>query len=265
MHSALYRVIHSAVEKTLRPLSRDIREIEKIQINQKAVGDFVTSADQRTETILKKELLKARPHFGFITEESPKQIGSDPNQFWVIDPIDGTTNFMRSIPHFSISIALVNQEEIIAGYIFDPIKNECFYAEKGRGAFLNDERIIVSKREELKHTVLGTGLPFIGCTGHDQAIEEVKLFSKKTIGIRRMGAASLDLAYVAAGRYDGYWERNLKIWDIAAGLLLVQEAGGNISSLSEKPEESPLKTGHVLASNGKIHHAMKEILSQANG
>lgn len=252
----------SAVQKALRPLGRDIREIEKLQVSRKGVGDFVTNADTRTERMLKEELAKARPAFGFITEESENVTGKDRNHFWVIDPIDGTTNFLHSIPHFGISIALQFKGEIIASYIFDPLKSEEFFAEKGRGAYLNNDRLRVSSRQEFSETLLGTGLPFIGCEGFDRAEKEVRAVMPKTTGIRRMGAASLDLAYVAAGRFDGYWEHNLKAWDIAAGLLLVTEAGGQVTTTTGGNDM--LATGDVCATNGRIHKELITLLDKAN-
>jgi len=262
MQSALYKVMSSAVQKALRPLGRDIREIEKLQVSRKGIGDFVTGADTRTERILKEELSKARPAFGFITEESENVTGKDRDHFWVIDPIDGTTNFMHGIPHFGISIALQYKGNIIASYIFDPMKGEEFFAEKGRGAYLNNDRLRVSSRQDFSETLLGTGLPFIGCEGFERAEKEVAAIMPKTTGVRRMGAASLDLAYVAAGRFDGYWEHNLKVWDIAAGLLLVTEAGGQVTTTTG--ENDMLATGDVCATNGAIHSTLLDILAKSN-
>ena len=256
MQSALYKVMSNAVQKALRPLGRDIREIEKLQVSRKGVGDFVTGADTRTERILKEELSKARPAFGFITEESDNVVGKDRDHNWIIDPIDGTTNFMHGIPHFAICIALQYKGNIIASYIFDPMKSEEFFAEKGRGAYLNNDRLRISGRSNFAETLLATGLPFIGCEGFERVEKEVHTIMPKTTGIRRMGAASLDLAYVAAGRFDGYWEHNLKIWDIAAGILLVTEAGGTVTTTSGTDEM--LKTGDICATNGHIHKTLLE-------
>ena len=250
----------SAIQKALRPLGRDIREIEKLQVSRKGVADFVTSADKRTEDILKQELSKARPDFGFITEENPKVIGKDKTHFWVIDPIDGTTNFMRGLPHFAICIALIQYDEVVAALTFDPMKNEEFFAEKDKGTYLNGDRVRISSRDEMNLCLLGTGLPFAGCEGYERASKEISAFMPLTAGIRRMGAASLDLAYVATGRLDGYWERNLQIWDIAGGLLMVKEAGGMITTTSGKNDV--LQTGDVLVSNGKIHRKMLDVLEK---
>ncbi|MEM6602664.1 MAG: inositol monophosphatase family protein [Pseudomonadota bacterium] len=261
MQSALYKVISQSVEKALRPLGRDIREIEKLQVSRKGPGDFVTGADTRTERIIKEGLSKARPAFGFIAEEGENSVGSDKDHNWIIDPIDGTTNFMHGIPHFGISVALQHKDEIIAGYIFDPAKGEEFFAEKGKGAFLNGDRLRVSGRTDLSECLIGTGLPFIGCEGHDRTEREISSIMPKTAGIRRMGAASLDLAYVAAGRYDAYWEHNLKVWDIAAGILIVKEAGGSITTTSGN--QDMLKTGDILASNQHIHSDIQKLLAAA--
>lgn len=256
--SALYNVMIGAVQKALRPLGRDFREIEKLQITKKGVADFVTSADIRTEQILIDELKVARPNFGFITEESGVIKGKDKDHIWIIDPIDGTTNFMHGIPHFAIAIALQYKGEVIAALTFNPISGEEFYAEKGKGAYLNGQRIRVSSRNDLESALLATGLPFKGCDGLDKALAETSAFLKQTSGVRRFGAASLDLAYVACGRVDGYWERNLKLWDLAGGILLVTEAGGKISSLVKG--ENAFENGHIIASNGYIHDYMTSVL-----
>jgi len=258
LNTALYNVIIGAVQNTLRPLGRDFRELEKLQINKKGVADFVTSADIRTERMLIEFLKEARPKFGFITEETGVIEGKDKDHIWIIDPIDGTTNFMHGIPHFAIAIALQYKGEIIAALTFNPITGEEFYAEKGKGAYLNGYRIRVSSRREMESALFATGLPFKGCEGLDQALSETKAFLNETAGVRRFGSAALDLAYVACGRYEGYWERNLKMWDIAGGMLLVNEAGGALSSLIKG--ENPLENGHVIASNKELHNDMEKIL-----
>lgn len=266
MRTALYKIISDAVQKALRPLARDVREIDKLKVSRKGIGDFVTSADTRTEFILKKELGAARPDFGFIAEESDEVVGKDKSHFWIIDPIDGTTNFMHSVPHFSISIALCHKDDIIAAYIFDPLKNEEFYAEKGRGAYLNGDRMRVSHKTELSESLIGTGLPFVGCTGFEEVLKELAIIMPRTAGIRRMGSAALDMAYVAAGRYEAYWERNINIWDIAAGALLVQEAGGKLSKIDgTMPKTLPelLKGKDIYASNGVLHNTFGDLLKKA--
>lgn len=247
-----------AVQKTLKPIGRDFRELEKLQITKKGVSDFVTSADIRTERILIETLKEARPKFGFITEESGVIEGKDKDHIWIIDPIDGTTNFMHGIPHFAIAIALQYKGEMLAALTFNPISGEEFYAEKGKGAYLNGYRIRVSERRDMESSLFATGLPFKGCEGIDQALAETHTFLNQTAGIRRFGAASLDLAYVACGRYEGYWERNLKLWDMAGGTLFVTESGGHISSLEDG--KNPLENGHIIASNKILHKNMQDIL-----
>lgn len=260
METALYRVMSGAVQKTLRGIGRDFREIERLQISFKGASDFVTEADLRTERILKEELAKARPAFGFITEESDPVVGKDPDHHWIIDPIDGTTNFIHGIPHFGICIALRHKDEIIAAFTYDPMKNEEFFAEKGRGFYLNRARVNVSRQKDMRRALLGTGFPFHGCEGHERTLREAARFMPLTAGLRRNGAAALDMAYVACGRFDAYWEHNgLNIWDIAGGLLMVREAGGTVTDVNgglNIPENG------VLASNGKLHPEMLEHLKQ---
>lgn len=256
--SALYHVMTGALKKALRPLGRDFREIEKLQINKKGVADFVTSADIRTEKILIDELKEARPKFGFITEETGVIEGKDKDHIWIIDPIDGTTNFMHGIPHFAIAIALQYKGEVIAAVTFNPITGEEFYAEKGKGTYLNGYRVRVSSRTDVESSLFATGLPFKGCEGIKKSLEETEKFLNICSGVRRFGAASLDLAFVACGRYEGYWERNLKLWDIAGGILLVTEAGGMISSFNET--DNPVENGHIIASNKMMHGQMMTIL-----
>ncbi|MFT6071874.1 MAG: myo-inositol-1(or 4)-monophosphatase [Alphaproteobacteria bacterium] len=259
LNSALYNVIIGAVQKALRPLGRDFREIEKLQITKKGVSDFVTSADIRTEQILVDALKEARPKFGFITEETGVIDGKDKDHIWIIDPIDGTTNFMHGIPHFAIAVALQYKSEVIAALTFNPITGEEFYAEKGKGSYLNGHRIRISSRIDMESSLFATGLPFKGCEGLPLALKETEAFLNETAGIRRCGSAALDLAYVACGRFEGYWERNLHIWDIAGGILLVTEAGGKVTSLVK--DADPMQNGHIIASNKLLHAHMEHILS----
>ncbi len=260
METALYRVMSGAVQKTLKGIARDFREIERLQISFKGASDFVTEADIRTEEILRKELEKARPTFGFIGEEGGVTEGKDKDHYWILDPIDGTTNFIHGIPHFGICIALQHKNEITAAYTFDPLKNEEFFAEKGRGFYLNRVKLTVTRRDQFEQTLLGTGLPFHGKENHDLALKQVAHMMKKTAGIRRCGAAALDMAYVAAGRYDAYWEQGISLWDIAGGVLMVREAGGKVTDLGgghQYPEKG------ILASNGRMHQKMLEALEEA--
>ncbi|MGZ6186679.1 MAG: inositol monophosphatase family protein [Candidatus Binataceae bacterium] len=259
LRSALWTVMTGAAQKAARGLKRDFGEVEQLQVSRKGPSDFVSAADVRAEKVLREELLKARPKFGFLLEEAGEIPSVDGHHRWIIDPIDGTTNFLHGIPHFAISIALEMDGEVIAGLVFNPIVDEMFYAERGKGAFLNDRRIRVSARDTLADALVATGIPFHGRPGHERCLTQLGRITSKVAGIRRMGTASLDLAYVAAGRFDGYWEMGLQPWDIAAGLLLVREAGGFVSDISGAKES--LAKGDVLAANPKLHKPLMEVLS----
>jgi myo-inositol-1(or 4)-monophosphatase len=261
LRSALMNVMAGAARKAARGLVRDFGEVEQLQVSRKGPADFVSQADHKAEQLLKAELRKARPSYGFLMEESGSAEGTDPLHRWVVDPLDGTTNFLHGIPHFCISIALQRGPEIVAGLVFDPVRDESFWAEKGHGAYLNERRLRVSARGNLPDCVIATGIPFMGRAGHDRFIAEAKLVMNETAGIRRFGSAALDLAYVAAGRYDGFWEHGLGTWDLAAGLLLVREAGGYVTDLSGG--ETMLETGDVLAANDKLHRPLLNILGGA--
>jgi myo-inositol-1(or 4)-monophosphatase len=210
---------------------------------------------------LREELQKARPGFGFLMEESGEAKGSDPDHRWIVDPLDGTTNFLHGLPHFAISIALQAKGEIVAGLVYDPAKDELFWAEKGGGAFCNDRRMRVSGRKQLPESLLSTGIPFIGHGDRPRFLRQLDAAMRETSGVRRLGAAALDLAYVAAGRYECFWEEDLSSWDIAAGILLVKEAGGYVSDM--KGGQTMLQTGSVLASNGTLHAPLQALLGGA--
>ena len=253
--SAIINVMIQAALKAARGLVRDFGEIGNLQVSQKGPADFVSNADLKADKTLRDELKKARPSIGFLTEEGEEIIGDDPTQRWIIDPLDGTTNFLHSIPHFSISLALEKENELIAAVVYDPIKDELFWAEKGNGAFMNDRRIRVSERKVLSECLFATGIPFKGHGNHEMFLEDLRPFLSEIAGIRRFGSAALDLAYVAAGRYEGYWERDLKPWDVAGGLLLVREAGGYTTTFEGGPSTpynknyiaaSPFAHGHML-------------------
>ena len=247
-----------ACRKASKPLIRDFGEIEKLQVSVKGPGDFVTASDKKVEEILIEELQKARPNYSILSEEVGK-IKNDEEFKWIIDPIDGTSNFLHGIPHFAISVALEHDNKIIAGLIFDPIKDEMFLAEKGNGSYLNNKRIRVSSRKNLENCIIFTGGPRKNFADRDVSLEEYKKFSSKVlIPIRKLGSASLDMAYVAAGRCDGFWQRNLNYWDIAAGIILIREAGGFVSDFNGNNEYIRNKT--VLATNSKINEEMIEIL-----
>lgn len=247
--SPLLNVMIAAARKAGRTLARDFGELENLQVSRKGPSDFVTSADLKTEKTLFEELSKARPGYGFVMEERGVVEGSDKTNRWLVDPLDGTTNFMHAIPHFAISIGLEREGVLVAGVIYNVVRDELFWAEKGQGAYLNDRRLRVAARSDMRDSLFATGAPFHGKPGHEQALKEIGSVLAKSSGIRRWGAASLDLAYVAAGRYDGYWERDLNVWDIAAGAVLVREAGGVVT---EVDGGDFMKTGAILASNASL-------------
>ncbi len=252
-------VMCNAAFKAARSLVRDFGEVEHLQVSRKGPGDFVSTADKRAEETIYKELQKARPSYGFIMEEAGEVSGTD-DHTWIIDPLDGTTNFLHAIPHFAISIGLQKGPEIIAGVIYDPIKDELFYAEKGGGAFLNERRLRVSSRQSLSDSLLATGIPFARHSKEERDVfhKTLEHLMPLCAGIRRFGAASLDLAYVAAGRYEGYWEHSLAPWDMAAGLVIIREAGGYLCDL--KGGDDILGTGSVLATNQALFDPLKDIL-----
>src|SRR6201995_1147407 len=230
--SPALNVMVAAARKAGRPLIRDFGELENLQISMKGPADFVTSADKRTEKILIEELTKARPGYGFLCEESGGTTGADKTHRFIIDPIDGTTNFMHGIPHFAISIGLEREGQLVSAVVYNPVTDDLFTAEKGHGAYLNDKRLRVTARKELAPCVIATGLPFLGKEGHARASAEMAEVMNVTAGIRRFGSASLDLAFVAAGRFDGLREHSLPSWDVAAGIVLLREAGGMVSDLT---------------------------------
>ncbi|MFQ6017775.1 MAG: inositol monophosphatase family protein [Kiloniellaceae bacterium] len=230
--SALINVMTRAADKAARGLKRDFGEVENLQVSKKGPADFVSTADLRAEQVLREALSRARPGYDFLMEESGASQGRGrAERRWIVDPLDGTTNFLHGLPHFAISIALEESGEILAGVIYDPIKDETFYAERGAGAFLNDRRIRVSSRSRLEESLIATGAPFKGRGDRPHFLSELDSVLEATAGIRRCGSAALDLAYVAAGRYDGFWERGLSSWDTAAGIILVREAGGYVSQV----------------------------------
>jgi myo-inositol-1(or 4)-monophosphatase len=248
----------AAARKAGRPLTRDFGELENLQVSLKGPADFVTSADRRTERILIEELGKARPGYGFLGEEGGAVEGRDKTHRFIIDPIDGTTNFMHGIPHFAISIGLEREGQLVSGVVYNPVTDDLFIAEKGHGAYLNDKRLRVAARKELGASVIATGLPFMGKEGHARASAEMAAVMNATAGIRRFGAASLDLAYVAAGRFDGFWEHGLMPWDMAAGIVLVREAGGVISDMAGG--DQMFANGHVICANEHLHPKLLKLL-----
>ncbi|MBS0472689.1 MAG: inositol monophosphatase [Proteobacteria bacterium] len=259
--SPALNVMVGAARRAGRKLIRDFGEIENLQISMKGPADFVTTADKRTEAMLVEELQKARPGYCFLTEEHGAIDGPDKSHRFIIDPIDGTLNFMHGIPHFAISIGLEREDQLVSGVIYNPVTDEMYVAERGHGAYLNDKRLRVAARKKMNEVVLATGIPFLGREGHERFQHELSAVMGVTAGVRRFGAASLDLAYVAAGRFDGYWERGLNPWDVAAGILLVKEAGGVVTDLNGGGDA--LMGGTLLAANESLHRPILKMLKDA--
>ena len=249
--SALANVMIAAVRKAARITQRDFGEVENLQVSLKGPADFVSAADRRVEQVLREELERVRPGYGFLMEESGATPGADKTHRWIVDPIDGTTNFLHGIPLFAISVALERDGELVAGLVYNPISDELFFAEKGIGAFLNDRRIRVAARQDLAQAVISCGIPHKGRGNPDRFAAELQAVQAEVAGIRRTGAASLDLAWVAAGRFDGFWERGLNAWDVAAGALIIREAGGMVGEIDSKGEV--LQTGNILAANTSLY------------
>jgi len=258
LYSATINVMVKAARRAGRSLKRDLGEIEHLQVSLKGPANFVSLADKRAEEIVYQDLTKARPGYGFIGEEGGTREGSDKSHTWIVDPLDGTTNFLHGIPQFAISIGLAREGTIIAGVIYNPANDELYIAERGKGAFLNDQRLRVAGRRQLNECVVACGLPHIGRGDHEEFRREMTAIQDRVAGLRRFGAASLDLAFVAAGRLDGYWERTLQSWDIAAGMLMVREAGGTVSDISTPGDA--LVTGNVVCGNEYVHGELVKIL-----
>ena len=260
-HSALLNVMIAAARKASRALKRDFGEVENLQVSLKGPGNFVTAADRRAEETLRAELAKARPGYGFLGEEGGHHAGTDVSHTWIVDPLDGTTNFLHAIPHFAINIALQREGAVVAALTHNPVTNETYWAEKGKGAFVNDHRLRVAARTRLDESIVATGIPFLGHGQHAKFLKELHQISQRVAGVRRYGSAALDLAWVAAGRLDGFWERDLQPWDIAAGLLLVTEAGGAVTDADGG--DAMLTTGSVCAANLDLHPLVLERLRAA--
>jgi len=261
--SALYTVMERAARKAGRGLARDFGEVENLQVSVKSPSDFVSTADLGAEKTIRAELERARPTFSFLMEEGGKIVGKDPESVWIVDPLDATTNFLHSIPHFAISMALVQKGDRSAGMIYNPVADEMYWAEKGRGAFLNDRRLRVSGRRDMGEALIGTGIPFRGRGDHPHYLKLLEATMGHVAGIRRAGAAALDLAYVAAGRLDGFFEIGLNKWDIAAGILLIKEAGGFVGDLDG--DSDPMETGNIVAGNARLYEPLGKLLRAAGG
>jgi myo-inositol-1(or 4)-monophosphatase len=247
-------VMVAAARKAAKALIRDFGEVEQLQVSRKGPADFVTKADLKADKILRDELMKARPHYCLVSEEGGAIDGPDKSHKWFVDPLDGTTNFLHGIPHWAISIGLEREGNLVAGLVYAPLSNDMFMAERGQGSWLNDRRMRVSGRRDTREALLATGIPVPGRGSHSVFSKELTNAMAGTAGVRRYGSAALDLAWVAAGRFDGFWERGLSSWDVAAGAVLVREAGGQVTGLDGGA--NILDSGQILASNNHLHGAL---------
>lgn len=259
--SALVRVMIDAARKAGRALARDFGEVAELQVSRKGAADYVSAADLKAEQTLFEALTRVRPGYGFLGEERGLIEGTDKTHTWIVDPLDGTTNFLHAMPHFAVNIALQREGEIVAGVTYNPANADLFWAERGRGAFMGDRRLRVAARSRWAEAVLATGIPFLGHGRHGQFLKELHQVAQTVSGVRRFGSAALDLAWVAAGRFDGYWERDLNPWDLAAGVLMVREAGGVVTDADGGPD--PLATGSICAANEALHGPLLEKLKAA--
>ncbi len=260
-NSALIKVMVDAARKAGRALARDFGEVAELQVSKKGAADYVTAADLKAEQTIFEELSRARPGYGFLGEERGLIEGTDKTHTWIVDPLDGTTNFLHAMPHFAINIALQRDGQIVAGVTYNPANADLFWTERGRGAFLNDHRLRVAARTRFEEAVFATGIPFMGHGQHGRFLKELHQVSQRVSGVRRFGAAALDLAWVAAGRFDGFWERDLKPWDMAAGILMVTEAGGVVTDADG--EADPLASGSICCGNSVLQTALLERLKAA--
>lgn len=264
--SPLINVMERAARRAARGLLRDFGEVEHLQVSRKGPADFVSQADLKAERALREELEKARPEFGFLMEESGAAKAGDGRHRWIVDPLDGTSNFLHGVPHFAVSIAAERDGELVAGVVYEPLRDDTYWAEKGIGAYLNQRRLRVSARHKMNEALIATGIPFLGHGDEDQHkryLAEMGAVMGQVAGIRRWGTASLDLAFVAAGRFDGFWEHGLGPWDMAAGIVLVREAGGFVTD--HDGGANMLKTGSILAANDPLHPQLIQVLRDARG
>ena len=254
-------VMIAAVRKAARGVQRDYGEVSSLQVSMKGPGDFVTNSDKKAERVLRAELAKARPTYGFLGEEEGETKGQDPDSRFIIDPIDGTTNFMHALPFFAVTVALERKGEIVAGVTYNPVTDELFHSEKGQGAFLNNKRMRVSSRKYLHEALIATNIPHIGQKNQVSHRNEVAVMQARSSGIRALGSSALELAYVACGRLDATWCQNLNAWDMAAGLLFIRESGGFVAKLAG--DGDPLHSNGYIASNGELMAQMKQALADA--
>jgi myo-inositol-1(or 4)-monophosphatase len=260
--TALMNVMVGAARKAARSLVRDFGEVEQLQVSIKGPANFVSAADHRAEDVIFNELSKARHGYGFLMEERGESVGADKTHRWIVDPLDGTTNFLHGLPLFAISIALEREGQLVAGVIYNPVMDELYTAEKGKGAFLNDRRLRVAARRSLQESLLATGIPHRGRGGHERFAVECAAAMRESSGIRRSGAACIDLAWTASGRYDAYWDHNLQPWDMAAGIVLIREAGGMVSDL--QGGAAMFETGDIAVGNPYVHKQLLGLLQQAS-
>ena len=259
--SANLNVMMKTARAAGRALLKDFSEVEQLQVSTKGPGDFVSRADRQAEETIREELMAARPSYGFLGEEGAAIEGEDPTRRWIVDPLDGTTNFLHGLPHWAVSIALEHKSQVVAGVVYDPVKDEMFYAEKGQGAFMNESRMRVSARHRMNEAIFATGLPWAGRSDLPETLQDLARILPATAGVRRFGSAALDLTYVAAGRYEGFWERRLHAWDIAAGIIILKEAGGLIDAVT--PGQNPLETGDLICANEAIFAAFAKVIRNA--
>ncbi|MBV9931030.1 MAG: inositol monophosphatase [Alphaproteobacteria bacterium] len=266
-HSGLITVMQRAARKAAPRLRRDFNEVEQLQVSRKGPADFVSMADKQAERTIVEELRKARPDWGLTLEEGGQVPGDPDKPRFIVDPLDGTTNFLHGIPHFAISIAVEDprgpqgKPEITQALVYQPLTDESFWAEKGRGTWLNERRLRVSARRSLDDALIATGIPYLGHGDSERFRRILAAVGPEVAGIRRFGSAALDLAWVAAGRYDGFWEESLQYWDIAAGILLVREAGGFVTDF--RGAEGGLAKGEVLAANSELHSKLHRLVAKA--
>jgi len=266
VRSALINVMTAAALKAARGMIRDFGEVEQLQVSRKGPGDFVSMADKRSEQTIVEELRNARPDWGMLLEESGEIAGNPDKPRWIVDPLDGTTNFLHGVPHFSISIAVQEKKpgggtEITQGLVYQPLSDESFWAEKGRGAWLQDQRLRVSGRRDLADSLIGTGIPHFGRGTPESWVKIYAAVAPQVAGIRRFGSAALDLAWVAAGRMDGFWEDGLDLWDSAAGVLLVREAGGFVTDY--RGADRAFERGEYVAASSMIHSKLQKLIAGA--
>lgn len=256
--SANLNVMLRAARKAGRALAKDFREVENLQVSMKGAGDFVSRADIAAEQIIKSELMNARPTYGWLGEEGGGEEGKDPTRRWIVDPLDGTTNFLHGLPHWAVSIALEHKGQVVAGVIYDPSKDEAFFAEKGEGAWMNESRLRVSGRDKMIEALFATGLPFGGRADLPETLQDLARLMPTCAGVRRFGSAALDMAYVAAGRFDGFWERRLNAWDLAAGIIILREAGALVEPMTK--EGDILEDGEIICANEAIFDKFAKVI-----